>query len=143
MPSGGGWSTAERCIMETKNLKGVCKGKFLYNDGSQEWDTEVKATKEDIKDMLETAMELSHKYEWAYQAVGDIYNDDRSKIGEYPRAEPTDVLGRIELEYAQRKWADQWEHLHGVSSVSSRFLDEHLHWEKIRRDCVKALRQYA
>lgn len=131
------------------NLKGVCKGKFLYNDGTAQWDTEVKVTKEDIKDLLEYATEQENANHIAYPIVSSICDKLINEFKKLPVPKEPDpdrpspsVFDTIEYEVAMENWRRECNNAYGTTDVLAEITKNISYWGKIKRMCVNALEEY-
>lgn len=131
------------------NLKGVCKGKFLYNDGTAQWDTEVKVTEVDIKDLLDYATEQESDNHTSYPIVRVICDKLISEFQKLPVPKEPDpdrpspsICDVIEYEVAMENWRRECDRAYGTTDVLAEITKNIGYWGKIKRMCVNALEEY-
>lgn len=150
--------------MDYKNLKGVVKGKFLYNDGTQQWDTEVKVTKMDIQVLYDCALDKENRHFTSYCAAREVSNEiieefrakprpsddieDKKKFVSYFAKGCTKYMGGTNIfdetiyKIAMENFTREYESAYGSLEVVNRIEGQYKYWYRIRKQCEDALKQY-
>lgn len=144
-------------VTEYTNLKGVVKGKFLYNDGTQQWDTEVKVTKMDIQVLYDFALEEENKHLTGYFVAREIAREiieefqakpklDEDKIAfvkyfakgcSYTGTE--DIFDKIVYDIAVENFIRESEAAYGAQDVVNKIDKKYQYWYRIRKQCEHVL----